>query len=136
MKKIIRTLALIAALALVPGLSAIPGHAEDIAMQNWEALPEDPGLAPYCVLDQKWSIAIAALKANGATPVQMMRWAEGEAEKLGGEDPLLPLGAQAKLIAMIQSVIFLEEVYSQIPGGFPQYAYRSCLKGKPITLSK
>jgi hypothetical protein len=84
-------------------------------------------LAPYCTLDQKWS-------AKGATPVQMMRWGEGEAEKFVNEDePLTPIVVQAHLIAFIYAAILLEGEYNQIPGGFPDYAYWSCLKGKPIT---
>ena len=55
-------------------------------MQNWEALP-DTGSAPYCVLDKKFSTALAALKAKGATPTQMMRWGETEAEKYEVENP-------------------------------------------------
>jgi hypothetical protein len=110
-------------------------HAEDPAMQNWEALPEDPGLAPYCVLDKKFSAALAALKAKGATPTQMMRWGETEAEKYEAENPenpLLPLGAQAKIIEMILTLEALGEYPSEGYPGFPEFAYRSCLKGKPI----
>jgi hypothetical protein len=56
-------------------------------------------------------------------------------EKGAGLDPdpmsLYPLGVQATLIKLIE-VAIVKDVYESVPGGFPQFAYRSCLKGKPL----
>jgi len=35
-------------------------------------------------------------------------------------------------IKAIKAALGLRDVCDQIPGGFPQFSYRSCLKGKPL----
>jgi hypothetical protein len=138
----------IPAMLLAAMMISTPAAAYDQGMETWLAIPEDPANAPSCVLDKKFSEALATLKAKGATPTQMMRWGEVEAEKYapGGiewkktaaqypnADPegLLPLGVQKQIIGMILE----QDAFSKYPPegwpGFPAFAYRSCLKGKPI----
>lgn len=79
-----------------------------------------------------------SLKTRGATSVQMLRWAETEAEKKAAKDPdpmsLIPFGVQSSLINLIltATAFYGDNEIKAIPGGFPQFAYRSCLKDKPL----
>jgi hypothetical protein len=93
-------------------------------MENWKALPEDPGLRELCANTLRYSTKIAALKDEGSTPTQMLRWAEQESEESEVDDPLLPLGTQLMLIKLIQQALLNGPTYEQIPGGFPQYSVR------------
>ena len=114
--------------AIVAAVMAMPATAAD----SWESIPDDPSMAPYCVPDREWSIKIASFKAKGATPMQMLHWAEAEAEKTGGADPWIAFGSLSALIEFIEDDMMSVDDYTQIPGGFPAFAYRSCLKGKPL----
>jgi hypothetical protein len=126
----------IIAIAAAAALASFPARSSD-AMQTWNDLPEHQtsDWIEECTPHLKWATSIASLLAKGATPVQMLRWAEGEAEKGASLDPdprsLYPLGVQTTLIKLIE-VAIVKDVYESVPGGFPQFAYRSCLKGKPL----
>jgi peptidoglycan hydrolase-like protein with peptidoglycan-binding domain/uncharacterized protein YecT (DUF1311 family) len=114
------------------GLSDQDIDPQNQAMEVWKALPEDPNLREVCADTLRWSTKITALKNEGATPTQMLHWAEQESERSAVDDPVMPLGTQLMLIEFIQQALFNVPTYEQIPGGFPQFAYRSCLKNHPI----
>ena len=55
-----------------------------------------------------------ALKAKSATPAQMMRWAESEAEKYATKenDPLIPITIDEGLLKLIKFAVIGEEEYN------------------------
>jgi hypothetical protein len=109
--------------------------AADQGVRDWEALPEDPAMREVCSTDLKYSTEIEMLEARGATIVPLLRWAEQQSEITAKNDPsdqVMPIGTELVLMHLIQRSIFDRPIYSQIRGGFPQWIYRSCLKGKPI----
>jgi hypothetical protein len=72
----------IIAIAAAAALASFPARSSD-AMQTWNDLPghQTSDWIEECTPHLKWATSIASLLAKGATPVQMLRWAEGEAEK-------------------------------------------------------
>jgi hypothetical protein len=110
-------------------------QSSDPAIRNWESLPENPGMREVCSSTLRYSTAIANLRNQGSQLSGLLRWAEQEAERSAAElpsEPLLPIGTMLSLTRLIQESYLAGPIYQQIRGGFPQYAYRSCLKGKPI----
>lgn len=45
---------------------------------------------------------------------------------------MIQLGTNLELMHLIQRAYYDVPIYNMIPGGFPQWVYRSCLKGKPL----
>jgi hypothetical protein len=114
---------------------AQPAPSLETLMREWEALPEDPNMREACSNQLRYSTKIAALKSGGATLATIMRWAEQESERSGAalpSEPLLPIGTQMILIKLIREAYIDAPVYEKVAGGFPQWVYRSCLKGRPI----
>ncbi len=107
----------------------------DPAIRNWESLPENLDMREVCANTLRYSNAIANLR-NQATPLSgLLRWVEQEAERSAAElpsEPLLPIGTMLVLTKLVRASYLAAPIYQQIRGGFPQFAYRSCLKGKPI----
>jgi hypothetical protein len=107
----------------------------DPAIQDWESLPENSSMREVCSTTLRYSTAIANLQNQGAGLPALLRWAEQEAERSAADlptEPLLPIGTMLILTKLIQASYLDALVYQQIRGGFPQFAYRSCLKGRPI----
>jgi hypothetical protein len=106
----------------------------DEQVQQWQQMPENPAMRDVCANDLRWSTEIANRKNHGATVVMLLRWAEQESENVAKQttDQLMPIGAEMILMNYIQRSFLDKEIYSKISGGFPQWAYRSCLKGKPL----
>jgi hypothetical protein len=107
----------------------------DPIIQNWEMLPEDPGMREVCSTSLRYSTAIVNLRDQGAKLAALLRWAEQEAERSAADlpsEPLFPIGTMLILTRLIQQSYLAAPIYQQIRGGFSQYAYRSCLKGRPI----
>jgi hypothetical protein len=129
---------LFAAALLLASMSIVTeAQSLDRAMQIWESLPEDrsPSGLELCAYSLRYGTAITNLRKQGASLGTLLRWAEKEAERSAADlpsEPLLPLGTMLTLTKMIQQSLLNSEAYEQIKGGFPQFAYRSCLKGKPI----
>jgi hypothetical protein len=110
-------------------------QSSDPAIRNWESLPENPGLREVCSNTLRYSTAIANLRNQGTQLSGLLRWAEQEAERSAADlpsEPLLPIGTMLVLTKLIQAAYLDAPIYQQIRGGFSQFAYRSCLKGKPI----
>ena len=65
----------------------------------------------------------------------MLHWGDQEAAESGViyKDPLLLLGVQLEIVELIRHALFNGPTYEQVEGGFPQFAYRSCLKNRPLT---
>ncbi len=106
----------------------------DEQLQQWQQMPEDPGMKEVCVNDLRWSTEIANRRAHGATVIMLIRWAEQEAEvtaKHGG-DQFLPVGTERILLEYIERSYFDYDIYKKIPGGFVRWVYGSCLKGEPL----
>jgi hypothetical protein len=133
-QKIIRGFLLILMALPALGRSACAAKSDtDGTPEEWAAIPEDPAMRPYCENSLKYSSNIAAMKMQGASLAILLRWAEQVSEKVGTEfpaDPLLPIGTDLVIIRLIQRSYLDEQIYRRIPGGFPQWVYRSCLKGK------
>src|ERR1700719_1367797 len=108
----------IIAIAAAAVLASFPARSSD-AMQTWNDLPEHQSAdwVETCVPYLRWATSIASLKAKGATPLQMLHWAETESEKYANADPIAPLGVQASLIKLIEQALYADDVYNEIPGG-------------------
>jgi hypothetical protein len=107
----------------------------DQALREWELLPEKPAMREVCARTLEYATKIAVLKNGGVAPIAAIRWATKESERVAAalpNDPLLPIGTQLNLISLIRNAYLAEPIYQQIAGGFPQWAYRSCLKSRPI----
>lgn len=107
----------------------------DDPISAWEMLPEDPNLRETCSGTLSYATKIAALKNSEASLAPILRWAEQESERSAAyrpSDPLFPISTQLILINLIDQAYLATSVYKKIVGGFPQWAYRSCLKGQPI----
>lgn len=107
----------------------------DPGFQEWLALPEDASMEQACSNELKYGNAISDARANGATLAALLRWAEQEAEKsasLAPDTPLFPIGTDLMLTKLIQASYLDTPIYKLVPGGFPQFAYRSCLKGRSV----
>jgi len=133
-------------------LRAALAQSSDPAIQNWESLPEDPGMREICSNTLRYSTAITNLRNQGASISGLLRWAQQQAERSAANvsrDTLasIPTASPEDMRARFQIATMLiltklidaayldvldPSVYKQVKGGFPQYAYRSCLKGKPI----
>lgn len=123
-------------LATIIGLN-VAARAQSLneSLQDWQALPEDPGMREVCSNTLRYSTSIANLRNQGATLAVLLRWGEQEAERSANDlpsEPLLPIGTLLIVTKLIQQSYLAAPIYQQIRGGFPQYAYRSCLKGQPI----
>jgi hypothetical protein len=130
-----RPLKIIAAVLYFSLATGVQAQSLDSAMRTWEALPENPAMREVCSTTLRYSTAIANLRNQGATLPKLLRWAEQEAERSAADlpsEPLLPIGTMLILTTLIRESYLGASVYQQIKGGFPQFAYRSCLKGKPI----
>ncbi len=117
----------LAAIARAQGLES--------ALAGWEALPEDPTAREYCSNTLRYSTTITDLRNQGASLAKLLRWAEQEAERSAADIPseeLLPIGTMLSIIVLIRQSYQAPMIYQHIDGGFPQYAYRSCLKGRPL----
>jgi hypothetical protein len=105
------------------------------SLRDWDLLSENPDLKPMCAETLRRATALADLQQRNSTVVMMMRWGQQEAERVAPQLPserLLPVGIQLSILKLIQNLEFGRPIYARIQGGFPQWAYRSCLKGKPI----
>ena len=110
------------------------GNLSDL-LRDWEAMPEKPALKTVCDSTLRSATALADLKHRNATVIMMMRWGQQEAERIASQlssEPLLPVGVQLSILKLIQKLESGKPIYARIQGGFPQWAYRSCLKGQPI----
>ena len=115
--------------------SAQPAPSLDNQLGDWNALPEDPAMQQACSNELSYGSAIADARSKGATTVMLLRRAEQESKKTATQvptDPVLPVGTELILMKLIQHSIWDVPIYSKIPGGFPQWAYRSCLKGRSL----
>jgi hypothetical protein len=138
-------LCLIAGLCGV-GAPAYQAAADDTSLarglQTWEAVPEDPGMRTVCSTELRYATTISAILAASkskppgvSTVVALLRGAEHEAEQTASEvptDPLLAVGTEVMWMNLISHAWWDGPIYQQIPGGFPQWAFRSCLKGKSL----
>lgn len=123
------------ATAILLALSSPRVQASDEALQRWEALPENPDMREVCAYALRYATAITNLRNQGAPLAALLRWAEQEAERSAADlpsEPLFPIGTMLILIKLIHYSYLGAPTYEQVGGGFPQFAYRSCLKGKPI----
>jgi hypothetical protein len=126
------------AVILVVGLSlSTVARAQSLesALASWEAVPEDLTAREYCSNTLRYSTTITNLRNQGASLTTLLRWAEQESERSAAEMPseeLLPIGTMLSLIVLIRQSYQAPTIYQHIKGGFPQYAYRSCLKGRPL----
>ncbi|WP_213285929.1 hypothetical protein [Bradyrhizobium sp. sGM-13] len=117
---------------------ATAAHAQDSLLAQiraWDTIPEQPSLKMMCSNSLRYPTTLADLRKRNATVVAMMRWGQQEAERTAAELPsetLLPVGTQLGILTLIRRIHFDAPIYEQIPGGFPQWTYRSCLKGKPL----
>jgi hypothetical protein len=105
------------------------------SLNDWQSLPEDPSMREVCANTLRYSTAITNQRNQGATLATLLRWAEQEAERSAADlpsEPLMPIGTMLIVTKLIQQSYLAAPIYQQIKGGFPQFAYRSCLKGKPI----
>jgi hypothetical protein len=105
------------------------------ALQNWQSLPEDPGMREVCANTLRYSTSITTMRNQGASLATILRWAEQEAERSAADlpsEPLMPLGTMLIVTKLLQQSYLTAPIYQQVKGGFPQFAYRSCLKGKPL----
>jgi hypothetical protein len=110
-----------------------PAASLDQLMKEWEMLPENPDMREVCSNTLRYSAKVAALKNGGATLATILRWAEQESERTTSPtEPLLPLGTQMVLLKLILQAYSSGQAYAKVVGGFPQWAYRSCLKGRSI----
>ena len=113
----------------------VEAQSSDDQLAQWIRKPEDPGMRDPCLPSLRSASALADLKAHGASSVEMMRWAEREAERLSAKwpnDPSIPVGMNEVLLHLIRRSQFDQPIYEKIPGGFPQWVFRSCLKGRPL----
>ncbi|MEI9914662.1 MAG: hypothetical protein WDN29_01280 [Methylovirgula sp.] len=125
-----------AALAIGPvgGMSA-QAQSNDPATEIWLALPENPDLQQACSTTLRYSSTIDMMKAHGASLSQLLRWAERESERSATDapsEPLFPIGTILILSRLIQESYIDAPILQSVALSFPQFAYRSCLKGKPI----
>jgi hypothetical protein len=114
----------------VPAFAQIPDY-----VSQWQAIPENPSMQTVCSTSLRYASALTALRNRGANLASLLRWAEQESERSAQDspaDPLLPIGTQLMLTKLIQQSYLAVPLYSQIAGGFPQWVYKSCLKGKPV----
>jgi hypothetical protein len=105
------------------------------SLNDWQSLPEDPSMREVCANTLRYSTAITNQRNQGATLATLLRWAEQEAERSAADlpsEPLMPIGTMLIVTKLIQQSYLAAPIYQQIKGGFPQFAYRSCLKGKPL----
>jgi hypothetical protein len=105
------------------------------SLNDWQSLPEDPGMREVCANTLRYSTAITNMRNQGAPLGTILRWAEQEAERSAADlpsEPLMPIGTMLIVTKLIQQSYLAAPIYQQIKGGFPQFAYRSCLKGKPL----
>jgi hypothetical protein len=143
MVRLMRPLKIIAAVCVLftcsPLMTVAQAQSLDSSMRTWESLPENPDMRDVCSTTLRYSTAITNLRNQGAALPKLLRWAEQEAERSAADlpsEPLLPIGTMLMLTKLIQQSYFAGPIYQQVKGGFPQYAYRSCLKGKPIIDSR
>jgi invasion protein IalB len=123
------------AVSLASMAQAQPAPSLDQLMQKWNAEPEDPAMREVCSNNLKYSTEIMQARAKGATVAMLLRWAEKEAEKTTEQvpnEPLIAVGTEMVLMRLIQRSYLDAPIYSKVPGGFPQWAYRSCLKGHSL----
>ena len=114
---------------------AQPIQYRDPALAEWEALPEKPALRDVCFTSLRYANAIQGLKNRGATVVSLIQWSAEEAVKSANDlpsEPLFPIGVQLTLTRLIQVSYLSRPIYENVAGGFPQWVYRSCLKGRPV----
>lgn len=75
------------------------------------------------------------MRKQGASLGAILRWAAQESElsaTKAPQEPLLPIGTNLIIIKLIQYSYTGEPIYRLVKGGFPQFAYLSCLKGQDI----
>jgi hypothetical protein len=135
-------------LTIVIAFSTSAVHAEDLGapgnidLQNdptflqWQSLPEEPAMREACSNELLYGHAIDDARLRGATLASLLRWAEQEAERSASQappnTPLFPIGTDLMLTKLIQASYLDEPIYKLIPGGFAQFAFRSCLKEHSI----
>jgi len=134
----------LAAILFTPLASAQEYPTLDQLIRDWEALPENLDMREVCSNELRYSTEIVNLKSHGATVITLLRWAEQESGKAAAQvqDKTLTgglsiqdaaaYGTEKNLMEMIIASNSEQPIYSKVRGGFPQWAYRSCLKDKPI----
>lgn len=107
----------------------------DELIQEWQNMPEDLAMREVCASELRYATEIATREAHGASLAMLLRWAEQESERSAADLPSLPIypiGTELMLTKLIQQSYVSRFIYQKIAGGFPQWAYRSCLKGHSI----
>jgi hypothetical protein len=119
--------------------SIYPASAQPIdpALEGWMRLPENPAMREACMPDLLYGTSIISMFNRHATAIEVLRWQEREAEKTVTENPTMDafdagIGSLMTMTTLITHARFDGQIYNDIPGGFPQWAYRSCLKGKSL----
>jgi hypothetical protein len=138
------------AITILSAPSVLPAQTPDFGMTRWEALPEhtEPEWREMCSRTLSLATTITNMRAKGAKIPQLLQWAVQEAERADRElalspeelarqraqfgEPIGALMLMEPLLRMIRWSITGGPAYRNIPGGFVQFAYRSCLKGEPI----
>lgn len=90
-----------------------------------------------CMHYLTYATSIGALLAKHASTAEIMQW---EGREIGQEikqyptvDPMdIKVGGEMIMNALITHARYDAPIYQHIPGGFPQWSYRSCLKGREL----
>jgi hypothetical protein len=133
------TASLILATILGYVVSASPDYAQPPSLTDqiaaWQALPEDPAMRQVCMHDLTYATNISALLAKHASIAEIMQWESQEIAQETKQYPIMDpmdimVGAETAMNALITHDRFDGPIYQHIPGGFPQWSYRSCLRGR------
>ncbi len=90
-----------------------------------------------CMHYLTYAISINALLAKHAGGAEIMQWENQEIaqemKQYPTMDPMdIMVGGQMIMNALITHARYDASIYQHIPGGFPQWSYRSCLKGREL----
>jgi hypothetical protein len=135
MPKTYNSVGLILLAGLVSPALAQSDNSLSSQMREWESRPENPSLREMCSTSQSYATSLVNMKKQGSSVSMLLRWGEQEAERSATQlpsEPLLPVGTMMMITKQIQLLYTAAPIYNSVRGGFPQWVYRSCLKGQRV----